>query len=75
MQKEGKGGDGKVNKKGKGTDTVKGTEYFAGYCKVCTMRPETNFERFGGFWNQLADSNSIFVAAEFFFERFEFLVC
>ena len=37
--------------------------------------PGNQFERFRSFWNQLADSNSIFVIAEFFFERFEFLVC
>ena len=38
---------------------------------------ENQFERFrGGFWNQLADSNSIFFVAKIiFFERFEFLVC
>ena len=34
-----------------------------------------NSNDFGGFWDQLSDSNSIFVAADFFFERFEFLVC
>ena len=40
------------------------------------MRPEINSNDFVFFWvNQLADSNSIFVAADFFFERFEFLVC
>ena len=41
-----------------------------------TIRPKINSNDFGSFWNQLADSNSIFVAAEIiFFERFEFLVC
>ena len=40
-----------------------------------TMRDETNSNDFGGFWNELADSNSTFVAAKNFFERFEFLVC
>ena len=40
------------------------------------MRPEINSNDFGGFRNQLADSNSIFVAAEIIvFERFELLVC
>ena len=39
------------------------------------MPPEINSNDFGGFWNQLEDSNSNFVAAEIiFFERFEFLV-
>ena len=33
-----------------------------------SSRPETNS-------NDLADSNSVFVAADFFFERLEFLVC
>ena len=33
------------------------------------------FERFLSFWNHLADSNSIFLVADFFFERFEILVC
>ena len=36
---------------------------------------QNKFERFRFFLNKLADSNSNFVAAEFFFERFEFLVC
>ena len=40
----------------------------------CTIRPETNSNDFGGFWNQLEDSNSIFVVAKIIFERFEFLV-
>ena len=41
-----------------------------------TIRPNINSNDFGSFWNQLADSNSIFVAAEIiFFERFEFVVC
>ena len=41
-----------------------------------TMRPEINSNDFGGFWNQLADSNSNFVVAKIFFlEGFEFLVC
>ena len=40
-----------------------------------TMPPETNSNDFRGFWNKLADSNSIFFVAKFFFERFEFLVC
>ena len=35
-----------------------------------TIRPETNSNDFGGFVNKVADSNSIFVAAEMFFERF-----
>ena len=39
-----------------------------------TIPPE-KFERFRRFWCCLADSNSIFVAAEFFFDRFEFWVC
>ena len=43
---------------------------------VSAIRPETNSNHFGWFWNLLADSNSIFVVAEMnFFERFEFLVC
>ena len=33
------------------------------------------FERFRGFWNKLADSNSIFVVEDFFLNDFEFLVC
>ena len=40
-----------------------------------TIPAETNSNDFLGFWNQLADSNSIFVAVENFFERFDFLVC
>ena len=37
-----------------------------------TIRPETNSNDFGGFWNELAD----FLRREnCFFERFEFLVC
>ena len=41
-----------------------------------TMRAEINSNDFGSFWNQLADSNSIFFVAKIiFFERFEFLVC
>ena len=40
-----------------------------------TIRPKTNSNDFGGFWNLSGDSNSIFVVAKFFFfERFEFLV-
>ena len=35
-----------------------------------TIRAKINSNDFGGFWNLLADSNSIFVAAENFFERF-----
>ena len=35
-----------------------------------TMPPETNSKDFGVFWNELADSNSIFVVAKFFFENF-----
>ena len=42
---------------------------------VMLFSPGNQFERFRGCWNQLADSNSIFVAAEIIFERFEFLVC
>ena len=38
-----------------------------------TIRPKINSNDFGGFWNQLADSNSNFLVAEIkFFERFEF---
>ena len=41
-----------------------------------TIRPETNSNDFGGFWNLLEDSNSNFVVAKIiFFEGFEFLVC
>ena len=40
-----------------------------------SIRAQTNSNDFGGFWNKSADSNSNFVVAEFFFERFEFLVC
>ena len=37
---------------------------------------ENQFERFRGFWNYFADSNSNFVVATIVcFERFEFLVC
>ena len=42
---------------------------------LSTIRPETNWNDVGGFWNQLTDSNSIFVVAEFCFERFDFFVC
>ena len=38
------------------------------------MLPETIWNDFGGFWNYLADSNSIFGVVDFFL-RFEFLVC
>ena len=38
------------------------------------MPPEINSNDFGVFWNELADSNSKFVVANFF-EGFEFLVC
>ena len=40
-----------------------------------TIRKEIISNDFGGAWNDLADSNSIFVVAEFFSKRFEFLVC
>ena len=40
-----------------------------------TIPPEIISNDFGGFWNYLADSNSIYVVANFFLERFEFLVC
>ena len=41
-----------------------------------TIPPETHSNIFWeGFWNYLADSNSIFVVAKFVLERFEFLVC
>ena len=40
-----------------------------------TIRVQTNSNDFGSFWNQLADSNSVFFVAKIFFERFEFLVC
>ena len=41
-----------------------------------TMRRKTNSNDFGGFGNQLADSNSIFAVAKMkIFERFDFLVC
>ena len=39
------------------------------------FRPKPILTISGGFANYVADSNSVFVVANFFFERFDFLVC